>query len=92
MKYCTGLLLLAFCLQSKAQSPGISAIATDAVGRTLPGYEQAGAPKKDKFVGLFYWTWHTQQSKNNPPYNVTEYLSRDPKAIHDYNNPIWPIR
>ena len=92
MKYCTGLLLLAFCLQSKAQSPGISAIATDAVGRTLPGYEQAGAPKKDKFVGLFYWTWHTQQSKNNPPYNVAEYLSRDPKAIHDYNNPIWPKR
>ena len=92
MKYCTGLLLLVFCLQSRSQSPGISAIATDAVGRTLPGYQQVGAPKKDKFVGLFYWTWHTQQSKNNPPFNVTEYLSRDPKAIHDYNNPIWPKR
>lgn len=92
MKYCTVLLLLAFCLQSRAQSPGISAIATDAVGRTLPGYEQVGAPKKDKFVGLFYWTWHTQQSKNNPPFNVTEYLSRNPKALDDYSDPIWPKR
>lgn len=92
MKYCTVLLLLAFCLQSRSQSPGISAIATDAVGRTLPGYEQVGAPKKDKFVGLFYWTWHTQQSKNNPPFNVTEYLSRNPKALDDYSDPIWPKR
>lgn len=66
--------------------------ATDAIGRKLPDREQVGDLKKDKFVGLFYWTWHTQQAKNNPPLNVTEYLARDPKAVHDFKNPIWPKR
>ncbi|NIJ51490.1 hypothetical protein [Dyadobacter arcticus] len=66
--------------------------ATDAVGRTLPSHAEVGDLKKDKFVALFYWTWHTQQAKNNPPFNVTEYLARDPKAIHDFQNPIWPKR
>ncbi|MBN9385508.1 MAG: hypothetical protein J0H74_32445 [Chitinophagaceae bacterium] len=67
-------------------------IATDALGRKLPGYEEVGPPRKNKFVGLFYWTWHTRPGKENPPFNVTEYLARDPKAIDDYNNPIWPKR
>ncbi len=43
-------------------------------------------------MGLFYWTWHTQPGVKNPPFNVTEYLARDPKAIDDYNNPVWPKR
>lgn len=66
--------------------------ATDAVGRRVPGYEATGASRKDKFVGLFYWTWHTRQGKDNPPFNVTEYLARDPKAIDNYDHPIWPRR
>lgn len=73
-----------------SQSPGSNFTATDALGRKLPTYEEVGDLKKDKFVGLFYWTWHTLQSKNNAPYNTTEYLARDPKAKEDYNNPIWP--
>lgn len=66
--------------------------ATDAVGRTLPSHEEAGPVKKDKFVGIFYWTWHTQQSGfgKRAPLNVTEYLARNPKAIDDHANPIWP--
>ena len=32
--------------------------ATDGAGRILPGYEEAGAVKADKWVGIFYWTWH----------------------------------
>lgn len=85
------LVLLAFSgVESYSQSLGADFMATDALGRKLPTYEEAGDLKKDKFVGLFYWTWHTQQSKGNAPYNTTEYLSRDPKAREDYNNPIWP--
>ncbi|PVD50787.1 hypothetical protein DC498_18525 [Terrimonas sp.] len=75
-----------------AQLPGTNAIATDALGRKLPSAKEVGEPKKDKFVGLFYWTWHTQPGSKNPPFNVTEYLARDPKALDDYNNPIWPKR
>ncbi|WP_221394344.1 hypothetical protein [Dyadobacter sp. NIV53] len=64
--------------------------ATDALGRKLPDFEEVGPVKKDKFVGLFYWTWHTQPGVKSPALNVTEYLARDPKAIDDFKNPIWP--
>lgn len=33
-------------------------VATDGAGRVVPGYEEAGAVKSDKWVGIFYWTWH----------------------------------
>jgi hypothetical protein len=32
--------------------------ATDALGRTLIGHEQAGPPRPDKFVGAFYFLWN----------------------------------
>ena len=37
-------------------------VATDAVGRTMPSYEEVGAVKNDqrRIVGIFYITWHTQ--------------------------------
>lgn len=89
------LLLLTLCTAKLTGQPFVghtNVTATDAVGRTLPGHEQVGPVKKDKFVGIFYWTWHTQQSGfgKNAPLNVTEYLARNPKAIEDYQNPIWP--
>src|SRR5690606_18281553 len=34
-------------------------VATDALGREVPGFEQAGPVKQEKWVGIFYWTWHT---------------------------------
>lgn len=65
--------------------------ATDALGRELPTYEEVGAAKEDRFVGIFYWTWHTQQSRNSEaPFNVMEILEEKPKAIHDYHDPVWP--
>ena len=33
-------------------------VATDALGREAPGFEEAGPVKPDKWVGIFYWTWH----------------------------------
>ena len=33
-------------------------VAADPSGRTLPGFEECGPPKPDKWVGIFYWTWH----------------------------------
>lgn len=67
--------------------------ATDALGRKLPTEKEVGASKKDKYVGIFYWTWHTQQSQNSEaPYNVPEILMEKPEAIHDYSDPIWPSR
>lgn len=33
-------------------------VATDGAGRDVPGFEECGPIKKDKWVGIFYWTWH----------------------------------
>lgn len=92
MKYVFVFLMSIITSATVAQIPGTNAVATDAVGRKLPSSKEAGEPKKDKFVGLFYWTWHTQPGLKSPPFNVTEYLARDPKALDDYKNPIWPAR
>lgn len=37
-------------------------VATDGAGRTLPGFSECGPPRKDRWVGIFYWTWHRPQS------------------------------
>lgn len=63
--------------------------ATDALGRGLPTHDEVGDVEEDKFVGLFYWTWH-MNFHENPPHNVAEILAEKPEAIHDYNDPIWP--
>jgi hypothetical protein len=33
-------------------------VATDGAGRVVPGFGEAGAVKGEKWVGIFYWTWH----------------------------------
>ena len=35
-------------------------VATDGVGRQVPGFTECGVVKNDKWVGIFYWTWHTR--------------------------------
>ncbi|HEX8607555.1 MAG TPA: hypothetical protein VF679_02820, partial [Pedobacter sp.] len=63
--------------------------ATDALGRKLPTYKEVGPLKKDKFVGMFYWTWHYAQAANKPN-NTTAFLQKYPDAIYDYKHPAWP--
>ena len=66
--------------------------ATDALNRKLPSWEEVGGIREKKYVGLFYWTWHTQQSNygNRTAYNVSEILEQHPDAINDFHHPIWP--
>lgn len=63
--------------------------AVDGLGRTLPTYDEAGEKKQDKFVGLFYWTWHYHHAQNRPVRNVTQMLMQDPNAVRDFDNPVW---
>ena len=63
--------------------------AVDGLGRTLPSYEETGKTDKEKFVGLFYWTWHYNFAKDFPGRNVTEILSKNPEAIRDFSHPVW---
>lgn len=64
--------------------------ATDALGRKLVEVEETGPPRKDKYVGMFYWTWH--QGKDDTSYpvkNITEIVRAHPEAMKDYDHPAW---
>lgn len=58
-------------------------VATDALGRALPGYAECGPRKGDRFVGMFYFVTHNNNGTKDGPYNVTEILAADPV------NPRW---
>ena len=69
-------------------------VATDALGRTMPGYDAVGPVKTDqrRVVGIFYITWHTQNLAKMPaPYDadVTKVLQADPNARFQADNPNW---
>lgn len=62
--------------------------ATDGLGRTVPGAEQVGEKDDSKFVGMFYWTWHTNFSYLTPR-NTTEILKEHPEIVYDFDSPYW---
>lgn len=69
-------------------------VATDALGRTMPGIEQAGPLKLDKqrTVGIFYVTWHSDQLsklKTSEYKNVTDILANNPGARLDGKSKDW---
>lgn len=63
--------------------------ATDGLGRTLPTREDTGSVREDKFVGLFYWTWHGEYASQYKPYNVTTILTKYPMAVSNPNHSAW---
>lgn len=52
-------------------------VATDALGRELPGHAQCGPMRKDKYIGIFYWTWHTQHGGQGP-FDNTKIIAANP--------------
>jgi hypothetical protein len=67
--------------------------ATDALGRKVREYKDAGDKRKDKYVAIFYWTWH--QGNDDTTYqnkNITEIVRKYPEAMKDYNHPAWGTR
>ena len=67
--------------------PALSA--TDSLGRKAAGFSEAGPVKKDKYVGLFYWTWHSA-FEGCKPFNVSEFMKKHPETKHDFENGLWP--
>ena len=85
------LLLLATAAAGQAVNSD-SWAATDALGRKVREYKEAGDKKKDKLVAMFYWTWHTDfvaDGDGKPVQNITETLRKYPEAAFDYNHPAW---
>jgi hypothetical protein len=63
-------------------------VATDALGRSLPTYEQVGPPRPDRWVGIFYFLWHGAHV-NGGPYDITKILRQDPDAMRKADSPLW---
>jgi len=87
----TGVFIYFSISQSIAQ-PNMSDqwAATDALGRKVRDYHDVGERKKEKFVAIFYWTWHQGDDDNSYPVkNITEIVRRYPEAMKDYHHPAW---
>ncbi len=64
--------------------------ATDGLNRQLPEANQTGSAKNDKYIGMFYWTWHTDGNAYfSPVMNITEILKQYPEAAADKDHPAW---
>src|SRR5436190_24215463 len=49
-------------------------VAVDGAGRTVPEFSQCGPVKRDKWVGIFYWTWHFWRPSG--PYDNSKILAQ----------------
>ena len=66
---------------------------TDLLGRKLPTAEQAGPPRPEKLVGIFYWTWHdSEMHVKDEPVNNQLTIQLYPEAINDFDHPAWKQR
>ncbi len=65
--------------------------ATDSLGRRLPGHEEVGPVKKDRFVAMFYFLWQYQHSKSGP-HDITKILAENPDAMTNANHAAWGPR
>ena len=56
-------------------------VATDSQGRSLPTSKEAGPPKSNKTVGIFYFLWEQQNPKDDV-FDNTKMISADPADPH----------
>ena len=79
------------CIRDRAQSVNSDFwAATDALGRKVREYGETGERKKDKFVAMFYWTWHIyDMPPGSQVNNTTEILREHPEAIRSFDDPAW---
>lgn len=63
--------------------------AVDGLGRTLSDGEAVGGRRQDKFVGVFYWTWHYRWVNDHEPLTTGSVLDKHPEAVNDWEHPAW---
>ncbi|MDR3244867.1 MAG: hypothetical protein LBT50_00360 [Prevotellaceae bacterium] len=69
-------------------------VATDAIGRTMPGYQEVGPLKTNhrRVAGIFYITWHSDNLATlKSPYeaDVSKILAKDSSARLNADHPLW---
>lgn len=76
-----------------AALPGVPWPATDGLGRSLPLADDVGEVRGDRFVGMFYFLWHSAPAGKSPywdgPYDISKILSREPDALSKPDSPLW---
>jgi len=63
-------------------------VATDSLGRILPGFDEAGPPRPDRTVAMFYFLW-LGAHVNGGPYDISRILAKEPGAIQNKASPPW---
>lgn len=63
--------------------------AVDGLGRVLSGTGEVRTEQKDRFVGLFYWTWHCNFADSTTPRVAGEIVKQYPEAIRDFSHEAW---
>lgn len=90
------LLTLAMSLAASAafsqENPGVPWPATDGLGRSLPMEAEAGPPRTNRFVGIFYFIDHVDWPRSpqlGGPYDVSKILAREPGAGTNPASALW---
>ena len=63
--------------------------ACDDLGRVLPTAKEAGVRKDRRCVGLFYFLWCGEHSKDLRPLDIEKLLEADPNAGYRPDDPEW---
>ena len=63
--------------------------AVDGLGRTLSPNSETSGKKQDKFVGMFYWTWHYPWTHDHEAITTGSVLDKFPEALNDFEHPAW---
>ncbi len=63
--------------------------AVDGLGRTLSLNDKTGDKRQEKFVGMFYWTWHYPWINDHEPITTGSVLDKYPEAVNDWEHPAW---
>ena len=64
--------------------------ATDMLGRQISSPEEC-PERRDKQVGMFYWTWHENGSGGKDAQNIIDVLKDYPEAEYDGGHHAWGI-
>ena len=87
----TGVPLPAGDISPQVSAFGDPLVATDNLGRELPDYDETGAEKADRYVGLFYWLWHGDlRNESASDFDVTKALRENPARTQwDFADYYW---
>ncbi len=63
--------------------------AVDGLGRTLSLNGDVSDRRENKYVAMFYWTWHYPWINDHEPITTGSVLDKYPEAVNDWEHPAW---